>query len=64
MVKILYLLYRSLTNFKHTLLVAVFGYTSYCHHSPTCSEYMLHRIVKDGTIRGLGKGFKRLLTCW
>ena len=62
--KALYLFYRSLTTFKHTLLVSFFGYTSYCHHSPKCSEYMLQRLQKDGTITGLWKGFKRLLSCW
>ncbi|MBU0579443.1 membrane protein insertion efficiency factor YidD [Patescibacteria group bacterium] len=64
MTRFLYFFYRSLSNFKHTLLVSVFGYTSCCHHSPSCSKYMLHCVLKDGTIRGLGKGFRRLLSCW
>ena len=62
--KVVYLIYRSLANFKHTLLVSVFGYSSYCCHSPKCSEYTLQRVQKDGTIRGLWKGFSRLITCW
>lgn len=56
--------YQVLLNFKHTLLTAVFGYSSYCHHQPSCSQYTLQEVKKDGTIRGLYRGLKRILSCW
>ncbi len=56
--------YQLLAEFKHTLLVSVFGYSSYCKHQPSCSQYMLYQLKKDDTIRGLWRGMKRILTCW
>ncbi len=62
--EVIFYLYRLLANFKHTVLVSVFGYSSYCQHQPSCSQYMLYQVKKDGTIRGLWRGLKRILTCW
>jgi putative membrane protein insertion efficiency factor len=34
-----------------------------CKYEPTCSEYTKQAIEKYGVIRGLFKGFKRILRC-
>ena len=36
---------------------------SSCMYLPTCSEYTILAIEKYGTIKGLIKGFKRILRC-
>jgi len=36
---------------------------SACRFTPTCSEYMLEAVSKYGVMRGIGKGFRRLLRC-
>lgn len=35
-----------------------------CHFVPSCSEYMVLAIEKYGVIRGINKGWKRLLRCY
>ncbi len=35
----------------------------HCKYEPTCSEYTKQAIEKYGVIRGLFKGFKRILRC-
>lgn len=57
-------LYQLLLVFKRNLLVSAFGYTSYCKHRPSCSEYTIREIKKHGTIPGLWRGFKRVITCY
>jgi putative component of membrane protein insertase Oxa1/YidC/SpoIIIJ protein YidD len=57
-------LYQLLLTFKINLLVSVFGYSSHCKHSPSCSEYTLREVKKHGTILGLWRGFKRVITCY
>lgn len=56
--------YQYLLTFKKTLLVSVFGYSSHCKHSPSCSEYTVREVEKHGTILGLWRGFKRVITCY
>jgi putative membrane protein insertion efficiency factor len=34
-----------------------------CRFRPTCSEYMIQAIRKKGLVRGLLKGFLRILRC-
>ena len=34
-----------------------------CRYLPTCSEYFIECIEKFGVIRGILKGFKRILSC-
>ena len=34
-----------------------------CRFSPTCSEYMLLAIQRDGVFAGMSKGLRRLLRC-
>lgn len=41
----------------------VFGYSSTCKHTPTCSEYTTGVILKYGTMRGIVLGVKRILSC-
>ena len=34
-----------------------------CRFDPTCSRYMIGAVRKYGLIRGIGRGFWRLLRC-
>jgi len=34
-----------------------------CRFHPTCSEYMIQSIERYGALRGVGRGFVRLLKC-
>jgi putative membrane protein insertion efficiency factor len=34
-----------------------------CRFTPSCSEYMIQAITAYGVVRGVGKGFWRLLRC-
>ncbi len=36
---------------------------SACRFHPTCSEYMLHAVERQGTLRGVWLGLKRLARC-
>src|SRR5204863_524007 len=36
---------------------------SACRYDPTCSEYMIEAIGRYGVMRGVGKGFLRVLRC-
>ncbi|HCC84552.1 MAG TPA: hypothetical protein DEP87_02625 [Candidatus Pacebacteria bacterium] len=61
---ILVKIYRWLWLIKHQILVSGFGFSSYCKHSPTCSEFWLLEVKSHGTIAGSWRGFLRLLSCW
>jgi hypothetical protein len=39
----------------------VFGVS--CRYKPTCSEYTYEAVKRYGTMKGLLKGFKRILRC-
>lgn len=56
--------YQGLESTKRTILYSVFGYQSDCKHSPTCSDYAMSEIKKNGTIAGLWRGFWQIATCW
>ncbi len=57
------LTYKKIDVFKRYLLSIAFGYASSCKHTPTCSEYTVLSIKKDGIIKGLIKGFIRIINC-
>jgi len=57
-------LYRLFADIKHQILFSAFGYNSTCKHIPSCSKYTQIQIKKHGTIVGLWKGFRRILTCF
>jgi len=56
-------LYTLLKYFKHHLFLTTFGFTSYCQHSPTCSQYLVISIKKEGLLKGSLKGIKRIASC-
>lgn len=62
--KLVFASYQFLGAFKHQILHSVFGFSSHCKHTPTCSRYTQAEIEKHGTIVGSIKGFIRILTCW
>jgi putative component of membrane protein insertase Oxa1/YidC/SpoIIIJ protein YidD len=64
MLLVLIQFYRWLWQVKHQILVTVFGYSSHCKHSPTCSEFWTEQVKLHGTIDGSWRGLTRLLTCW
>lgn len=57
-------LYQALGQVKHRVLYTVFGFTSYCKHTPTCSRYIEKQIRERGTIVGSLQGLVRIMTCW
>ena len=56
---------------KHAILGLLRGYKRFvspwlpqaCRFEPTCCEYMIQAIEKNGVIKGLFVGFRRLLRC-
>ncbi|HCR80937.1 MAG TPA: hypothetical protein DIV47_00425 [Candidatus Pacebacteria bacterium] len=56
--------YRLFGLVKHRILYTVFGFSSRCKHTPSCSRYAEIQIREHGTIVGSLKGLARLLTCW
>lgn len=57
-------IYRYLVEIKHQVFIAVFGYSSTCRQKPSCSQYTIKQMKKNGTIVGLLRGLKRALTCY
>lgn len=55
--------YLFLREMKHQIFWSVFGVSYSCHQKPSCSEYTIEEIKKNGTIIGLVKGFNRVLHC-
>lgn len=62
--KIVYNLYQGFKTFKHTFLIANLGFTSYCKHTPSCSQHFAQQVKKQGLFKGGWKGLKRILTCY
>lgn len=56
-------LYQRLNFIKHQIIITFFGVSFACRHQPSCSAYTLIAVKKHGTIVGLSKGIKRILTC-
>lgn len=44
-------------------LLRIFVIGGACKFTPTCSEYTKQAIIKEGPVKGLFKGFKRVLSC-
>jgi putative component of membrane protein insertase Oxa1/YidC/SpoIIIJ protein YidD len=59
-----YQIYQGLNYIKHWFLIVNFGTTNYCKHKPSCSQYTFNQIEEKGLIKGLIKGFKRVLSCY
>lgn len=45
------------------ITLSVFGVVSECKHSPSCSEFTVEQIRRHGTIAGVVKGAKRIISC-
>lgn len=56
--------YQACGLIKHRVLYTVFGFSSRCRHTPTCSRYIEKQIQEHGTIVGSFKGLVRIMTCW
>ncbi len=56
-------LYQKSKILSDMLLFSTFGVVSQCPHTPSCSEFMIIRIQKRGTIVGLVQGVTRILSC-
>ena len=41
----------------------LFGFYGACRFLPSCSEYSIASISKDGALTGISKGFLRILRC-
>lgn len=63
LLRILKKTYLILRNFKHQLLVSLFGFSSTCRQKPSCSAYTSMQIKKNGTIVGLVQGLWRSINC-
>lgn len=55
--------YQVFSEIKHQIFRSQLGFTSYCKHSPSCSQYCLEQVQLHGTIVGLWRGFIRILHC-
>ncbi|HUQ85560.1 MAG TPA: membrane protein insertion efficiency factor YidD [Candidatus Limnocylindrales bacterium] len=44
-------------------LKQVFGVKSFCRYSPTCSDYALSVIKKQGSAKGVFLSLKRIISC-
>lgn len=56
-------IYLYLREIKHQVFKTVFGFSSTCSHSPSCSSYMKIAIKKDGVIVGGIQGLKKIMSC-
>lgn len=56
-------LYKFFSTIRHNIMLSVFGFSPTCHQNPSCSQYTVEQIKKDGTIIGLTKGVWRVLHC-
>lgn len=55
--------YQVIKPFFDLVNLSVFGFSSACKHSPSCSQYAINQIQKHGTITGVKKGITRILAC-
>ena len=55
------MLFIGMINFYQKHISKLFG--AKCRFYPTCSEYTKQAIDKYGIIKGIFKGFKRILKC-
>lgn len=62
--KVVVFLHTLTQSFRHLTVASGMGTISYCKHSPTCSEYTLKQMQKNGYVLGMLKGAWRVLQCW
>ena len=56
---------------KKLLILVIHGYRRFisplkspsCRFSPTCSQYAIEAIERDGTIKGTGLAIRRIIRC-
>ncbi len=46
------------------ILLAISPVPSSCAFVPSCSEYCAHAVERYGVVRGLWRGFRRIMRCW
>jgi len=56
-------LHTILKSFRIGWLQSQFGSASACYHYPTCGDYTVEQISKEGVVRGSLRGFKRGFKC-
>lgn len=56
-------LYQIVREFKHQLFFSLFGFSGSCRQNPSCSQYTVSQMKKNGTIIGLAQGLWRALHC-
>ncbi len=56
-------LYGGVSFFLQQIFQTVFGFSSSCQFTPTCSEYMTQAIEKYGVAKGLRLGLRRIVRC-
>ena len=61
---VVYRAYSATALIREQLLMTFFGYKSHCKHYPTCSRYTHEMIQREGLVKGLVLGMRRLATCW
>ena len=55
--------YQFLKPATDFFLESAFGFHAKCKHTPSCSEFTLNEINKHGTIRGLTRGIRQIISC-
>lgn len=55
-------IYQKTLSFDHGFIGRIYG-RHWCRFHPTCSEYTIQAIEKYGPIKGLLKGWLRILRC-
>lgn len=55
--------YQKYLNFNGFPLRALFLTDKSCRFAPTCSQYTLEAVEKYGVVKGVWKGFLRILRC-
>lgn len=64
MKKIVIGIFSLFRSFRHAIILSGFGAVSYCKHSPTCGDYFIQTVNKQGVLSGFRKGLVRVLRCW
>ncbi|QQR83555.1 membrane protein insertion efficiency factor YidD [Candidatus Peregrinibacteria bacterium] len=56
-------LYQKTLSPDHSIWAKTLYPHGYCQFSPSCSQYMIEAIEKEGIIKGIAKGIWRILSC-
>lgn len=54
--------YQKFLSFDRGALM-IFAPNGACKYSPTCSEYTKQMIIKNGALKGLSLGIRRVISC-